>query len=71
MKYSKCKEIDILVSTLIQQGWSFKWGGKHGKVKHPAVGSNITVPKTPSDFRAYLNFRSDVRRLLRTLAIFY
>jgi hypothetical protein len=69
MKYSKCKEIDSLVSRLVRRGWSFQWGGKHGKVGHPTHGGKIIVPKTPSDYRAYLNFRSDVKRLLRVFEV--
>lgn len=66
MKYSKCKEIDSLVKDLVQQGWVFRWGGKHGKIEPPFHGGKLTIPKTPSDHRSHHNFRRDVKRLLCT-----
>jgi len=35
MKYSANKEIHNQVKALIKQGWSFSWGGKHGKLQPP------------------------------------
>lgn len=67
MKYSKCKEIDSLVRKLVQQGWVFKWGGKHGRVGPSYFGGKLTIPKTPSDYRAHQNFRRDVRHLMSVL----
>lgn len=64
MKYSKCKEIDSLVRNLVRQGWVFKWGGKHGRIGFPSFGGKLTVPKTPSDKRAYYEFRKDLRNFL-------
>jgi len=63
MKYCKCKKIEAIVKAMVQQGWSFKWGRKHGQLGHPAGGPKITVPKTPSDWRASRNFQRDLRHL--------
>ena len=67
MKYSNCKEIDLLVRSLVRQGWSFSWGGKHGKVGPPEQGCKVIVPKTPSDHRSHQNFRRDVRHLINNI----
>jgi len=61
MKYCAAKEIDQLVRQLIHQGWSFRRGGKHGRLRSPAGKVTLSVPSTPSDRRAFLNFRRDIR----------
>lgn len=61
MKYSKSKEIQKLVCIRIRQGWRYQHGKKHGKLVAPN-GSKAPIPFTPSDFRAVLNFRSQLRR---------
>lgn len=66
MRYSKCKEIDSVVKNLIRQGWSFSRGRKHGRLKHPAGGTRLIVPSTPSDWRANLNFQRDLRHLINS-----
>lgn len=60
--YSKDRNIQALVSELVDVGWEYCSGGKHGKLIAPN-GRILTVPSTPSDRRAHLNFRGDVRRL--------
>ena len=64
MKYCAMKEIDSLVKGLVRQGWSFQRGGKHGRLRAPSGRATLTVPGTPSDRRAFLNFRRDVRHAL-------
>lgn len=61
MRYSACKEIDAAVKRLVSEGWSFKWGKKHGRLGPPSGGVILTVPKSPSDWRAALNFQRDIR----------
>lgn len=56
-------EIDRIVSQLVRQGWQFRRGRKHGRLYAPLGGGVLTVPGTPSDSRAWLNFRRDARRL--------
>jgi len=62
MKYSKCREINNIVKILVRQGWLFQQGGKHGQIRPPSCGGTLTVPKTPSDWRSFKNFRRDLRR---------
>lgn len=62
MKYSKDKNIAALVRDLIREGWRYHQGGRHGKLTSPA-GRRIPVPCTPSDHRAFNNFKRDLRKL--------
>lgn len=62
MKYCNAKEINVLVSALVGEGWSFRRGGRHGKLRPPQGARMLTVPTSPSDHRAWLNFRRDVRQ---------
>lgn len=63
MKYCSSKEIDVLVRQLVRQGWSFTRGKKHGRLRPPCGRTALTVPGTPSDCRAFLNFRRDLRHV--------
>jgi hypothetical protein len=63
MKYSKDKNIATVVGRLVQNGWQYHMGGRHGKLVSPA-GRWIPVPCTPSDHRAFQNFKRDIRKLL-------
>ncbi|MCF2849445.1 hypothetical protein NH514_20170 [Pseudoalteromonas sp. ACER1] len=61
-KYSSDKDINMLVRALLKKkGWSIRQG-KHPKLITPS-GLKLTVPSTPSDFRAFRNFKNDIRRL--------
>jgi hypothetical protein len=61
-KYSNDKNINTLVNQLLKyKGWSIK-RGRHPILVTP-MGRKLTVPSTPSDFRAYKNFKLDIRRL--------
>jgi hypothetical protein len=64
MKYCSAKDIDQLVRRLLRQGWSFHRRAKHGQLRSPVGQATLCVPSTPSDRRAFLNFRRDVRRVL-------
>lgn len=64
MKYCSCKMIDQLVKGLVRQGWIYSRGGKHGRLSPPNGQATLSVPRTPSDYRAFLNFRRDVRQVL-------
>jgi hypothetical protein len=61
-RYSSSKEVNKLVRQLIRDGWLFKRGGQYGKLYAPNCATYLSVPSTPSDWRAFLNFRQDVRR---------
>ncbi|WP_445772139.1 hypothetical protein [Rheinheimera sp.] len=62
-KYSNDKNINTLVHRLLKQN---RWQIRQGR--HPVLiaptGRRLAVPGTPSDRRAFLNFKHDVRRLL-------
>jgi predicted RNA binding protein YcfA (HicA-like mRNA interferase family) len=61
MKYCSSKEVDQLIRQLVSQGWSFRRGGKHGRLTHPSGRPTLTVAKSPSDGRSLQNFRRDLR----------
>lgn len=62
-KYSKDKNIDKIVRELVAEGWSSTRKKGHWQLKPPNSDRIQTVPLTPSDGRAYLNFRSDIKRI--------
>ena len=61
-KYSNDKDVDTLVRELLDEGWTPTKRKRHWQVVSPS-GTKLTVPVTPSDGRAFMNFRGDVRRL--------
>lgn len=61
MKYCSCKDFNSLIRQLLSLGWSFSHGAKHGRLRPPGGYPVLTVPSSPSDRRALLNFRRDVR----------
>ena len=60
-KYSNNKDVDTLVRELIDEGWQPLKRKRHWQVVSP-TGTKLTVPVTPSDGRAFMNFRGDVKR---------
>ena len=64
MKYCKCKEINTLIKKLVREGWKYYRGSKHGKLLDPTSRRRLTVPISPSDCRAYMNFKHDVQRVI-------
>ncbi len=62
MRYSNDKTVSALVRTLVRSGWQYMNRKTHGKLVAPN-GRRLAVPGTPSDWRANLNFRRDVRRI--------
>ena len=63
MRYSCCKEIDQLVRSYLRRDWSFRRGRKHGRLFPPGCVAFVTVPGTPSDWRALANFKRDLARI--------
>jgi len=61
MKYSNNKEINKQVHMLVKMGWMPVKKSRHWQVKSPS-GKTLTVPNTPSDGRAVLNFMGDLKR---------
>lgn len=62
-KFSTDKNIDSLVRELINEGWTPQRKKAHWQLLPPDSAKIQTVPLSPSDGRAYLNFRSDVKRI--------
>ena len=56
-----------MVRVLVARGWRYQPGRKHGKLVAPN-GRKLSVPCTPSDWRAGLNFEHDARRISRKLS---
>ncbi len=63
MYFSKDKDINQLVLKLLRLGWTYA-KGRHYKIFPPNGHSMLVVPSTPSDRRAFKNFRRDVRHRL-------
>jgi hypothetical protein len=67
-RYSNDKDINQEVRMLIKSGWKIKNGSKHARVISP-TGYHLTVPSTPSDRRAWLNFSRDIRHIINKQGI--
>ncbi len=63
MKYSSEKDINKLIQQLIRKGWHYKKGKKHGKLLSPSDDKTLSEPCSPSDSRAFINFKHDVLRI--------
>lgn len=64
LRLSKDKNINTLVNQLISVGWKYKRRKKHGSIISPK-GKMLIIPSTPSDRRAFYNFRQDVKAISR------
>ena len=63
MYLSKNSKINNLVKELLLNGWSIVRKKRHTIIMNPS-GQKIPVPCTPSDRRAFYNFRSNVRKMV-------
>lgn len=68
MYYSSDPKIAGLVKDRVKMGWKFCPGQTHGKLVSPCGKRWIVVAKTPSDWRASLNFYSQLKRTDRLLS---
>ncbi|KMV29896.1 hypothetical protein AB733_15510 [Photobacterium swingsii] len=63
-RFSKNKDINHFIKILIRNNnWQFFNGKNHGSLYSPG-GKRITVPTTPSDHRAFKNFKKDILRIV-------
>lgn len=65
MRYSRCKDVDRLVHSYTRVGWTYRRGKKHGRLYPPGCSAFVSVPGTPSDWRAFVNFQRELGRLLK------
>ncbi|NOQ36327.1 MAG: hypothetical protein GQ569_10590 [Methylococcaceae bacterium] len=65
IKYCSAKDINRLVQQLIREGWIYRRGKKHGRLRSPSGFPTLTVPTSPSDSRAFMNFKREVSRAIR------
>lgn len=58
---------DFVLHILQSKMWEIARRGKHTILRHTAKGADkiFSIPCTPSDSRAFVNFRSDYYRYLR------
>lgn len=63
MRYSNDKNINQTVIQLVTMGWEVIPGKKHRFLK-PPEGPKLAIPSTPSDKRAWYNFKQDVKKIL-------
>ncbi len=62
-KYSSDKELNKLIRKLVTSGWVYVRRRKHGLLRSPDKLFQTTVPGSPSDYRAYINFKQDILRV--------
>ncbi len=62
-KYSADKELNKLIRSLVTQGWVYVRKRKHGRLTSPDKDYTTTVPGSPSDHRAFVNFKQDILRI--------
>jgi len=69
---SNDSKINEMCNAMLKSGrWTLTRHSKHPILRHKTTESNksFIVPSTPSDPRAYANFRSDYNRFLRAFLI--
>lgn len=64
-KYSSNEHIDAHVKEMLKRGCTFKKGRKHGKLVSPDGTKQVSIPGTPSDWRAPRQFAAQLRRRFR------
>ncbi len=62
-RYSTSNKINDVVKWLLRCGWCVKSTKRHVRIESGDGTMNLTVPKTPSDHRAELNWISQARRI--------
>lgn len=62
-KYSSNKDIHQFVQNLIRFGWTFNRRSKHSEIWSPDRKQRLFISVSPSDKRAYMKLKSNVKRL--------
>lgn len=60
--YSSSKDLRKHIAGLIKEGWTYKKGGKHGKLIAPN-GRKMAVPVSPSSANTLVNQVHQARRI--------
>jgi hypothetical protein len=60
MRLTRNKELNQVLTSAEEEGWTFVYGGKHIKGTHP-TGKTTTISRTPSDGRAVKNIRQTLK----------
>lgn len=72
MNLSKNSKINKMCNAMLKGGqWTLSRHTKHIILRHQAKGAKkiLVVPSTPSDPRAFVNFRGDYNRYIRAYLI--
>lgn len=59
-KFTSNKDFNVYIQELCRTGWVYIRGKKHAKLIAP-TGAKVVVPGSPSDRRAFDNFKRDVK----------
>lgn len=62
MKYSSNKDVHQFICALIKHGWKFQKRRKHGVLIEPVKSVKIFISTSPSDWRALLKIKQDIRQ---------
>lgn len=66
-RLSTDKDINKLCNRLLEsKRWEMYRHGKHAVLRH-YTGKTLIVPSTPSDCKAFANFKRDYKNLLREI----
>lgn len=57
------KQMKKMVKELVQEGWFFEQGKKHGRIYTPDRSYFLVISMTPSDTYAAAQFSRDVKRV--------
>lgn len=61
-KYSSNKDIHQYINYLVKSGWEYHRRTKHGELWSPDKQQRIFVSISPSDKRAFMKLKSDIRK---------
>lgn len=64
-KYSNNDQINKIVKSLIKRGYIYQRGKKHGKIISPDGKKRVSIPGSPSDWRAPRQFKAEVHRFFK------
>lgn len=63
IKYSSDKDIHHLIQKLTKLGWHFHRRSKHSELWSPNKEQRIFISVSPSDKRAYMKLKSNLKRI--------